>query len=175
MELNNKFNVPSPRKLPREDIATQAVLEKVANDAAQRHSVGTIMTLLDNEGVSLPRSVLLFEQTGTRGYKCSLLRRDFIRSVLAKHAPEGLALRFPGARGGVKRSSLVALGPNYQHHADGHDKVAPQALPQLGGVGLHIYGECIECSITNDTSIYDLHRYQGPVELVYSPFGRCPK
>lgn len=59
MTLNNKFNVPSSKKPPSVDIATQAVLEKVANDPASRNGVGTIMTLLGNEGMSLPRSVEL--------------------------------------------------------------------------------------------------------------------
>lgn len=57
MTLNNKFDVPSPKKMPPVDLATQAVLEKVANDKAQRNGVGTILTLLDNDGISLPRSV----------------------------------------------------------------------------------------------------------------------
>lgn len=33
----------------------------------------------------------------------------------------------------------VAIGPNYQHHADGHDKLNAQALA-MGGVSLPIYG-----------------------------------
>jgi len=64
--------------------------------------------------------------------------RDFIRNVLAIHAPEGLSQRFPGANQ-VRRSALVAIGPNYQHHADGHDKLNAQALA-MGGVSLPIYG-----------------------------------
>ncbi|EDR02195.1 uncharacterized protein LACBIDRAFT_309912 [Laccaria bicolor S238N-H82] len=117
-QLNNKFSVPSVRKpLPR-DMATQAVLEKVAEDLTQGNGVGTIATLLCNEGISLPR--------------------DFIRNVLANHAPEGLARRFPGANR-IHRSALVSIGPNHQHHADGHDKLNAQAL-NMGGVGFGIYG-----------------------------------
>ena len=33
----------------------------------------------------------------------------------------------------------MAIGPNHQHHADGHDKLNAQAL-NMGGVGLGIYG-----------------------------------
>jgi hypothetical protein len=64
--------------------------------------------------------------------------RDFIRSVLVQYAPEGLARRFPGANR-IRRSTLSAIGPNYQHHADGHEKLNAQALG-MGGVGLNIYG-----------------------------------
>jgi len=64
--------------------------------------------------------------------------RDFIRNVLATHAPEGLGRRFPGANR-IHRSALVSIGPNHQHHADGHDKLNAQAL-NMGGVGLGIYG-----------------------------------
>jgi hypothetical protein len=55
MELNCKFNVSTPKKPPPADVATQAILEKVAADPAQRNGVGAIGTLLSNEGMSLPR------------------------------------------------------------------------------------------------------------------------
>ena len=58
--------------------------------------------------------------------------------MLATHAPEGLAQHFPGAHR-IPQSALVAIGPNHQHHADGHDKLNAQAL-NMGGVGLGIYG-----------------------------------
>jgi hypothetical protein len=64
--------------------------------------------------------------------------RDFIRNVLSTHAPEGLARRFPGANR-IRRSTLSSIGPNHQHHADGHEKLNAQAL-NMGGVGLNIYG-----------------------------------
>jgi hypothetical protein len=56
-KLNKKFEVPSVRKPPPTDIATQAVLEKIADDPSQGHGVGTIGVLLSNEGTPLPRSV----------------------------------------------------------------------------------------------------------------------
>ncbi|KAF8886422.1 hypothetical protein CPB84DRAFT_1816716 [Gymnopilus junonius] len=128
-KLNRKFKVPSVRRPPPDDIATQAVLEKVANDPSQRRGVGTISTLLSNEGVAIPR--------------------DFIRNVLATYAPEGLARRFPGVNR-IPRSKLSALGPNHQHHADGHEKLNAQAL-NMGGVGLNIYG------VKDQWSSYILH------------------
>ena len=64
--------------------------------------------------------------------------RDFIRNVLAIHAPEGLSRHFPGANR-IRRSTLSSIGPNHQHHADGHEKLNAQAL-NMGGVGLNIYG-----------------------------------
>ncbi|KAF8901851.1 hypothetical protein CPB84DRAFT_1815067 [Gymnopilus junonius] len=67
-KLNRKFKVPSVRRPPPDDIATQAVLEK-ARGWDNQHT-------LSNEGVAIPR--------------------DFIRNVLATYAPEGLARRFPG-------------------------------------------------------------------------------
>lgn len=54
-KLNRRFEVPSVRKMPATDIAIQAVLEKVANDISQGQGVGTIGTLLSNEGMPLPR------------------------------------------------------------------------------------------------------------------------
>jgi hypothetical protein len=56
-KLNKKFGVPSVRKPPPADIAMQAVLEKVASDPSQKRGVGTIGTLLSNEGMPLPRFV----------------------------------------------------------------------------------------------------------------------
>lgn len=66
------------------------------------------------------------------------ITRDFIRNILAMHAPEGLARRFPGAAG-TRRTPLSAVGPNHQHHADGHEKLNAQAFG-MGGVSLNIYG-----------------------------------
>ena len=54
-ELNLKFGVPTVRKPPPADIATQMVLEMIAEDTAQMRGVGTISTLLSNDGVLLPR------------------------------------------------------------------------------------------------------------------------
>ncbi|EDR01743.1 uncharacterized protein LACBIDRAFT_333003 [Laccaria bicolor S238N-H82] len=68
-KLSQKFNVPSVRRLPPADIATQAVLENVANDPSQGRGVGTIGTLLSNQGMPLPRIEVF------NGF------RDFIRNA----------------------------------------------------------------------------------------------
>ena len=56
-ELNMQFNIPSPCKPPPEDIATQAVLEKVAEDINQENGVNAITSCLSIEGMPLPRFV----------------------------------------------------------------------------------------------------------------------
>ena len=66
------------------------------------------------------------------------LFRDFICKTLSTYAPDGLSCQFSGSNR-VRRSALVAIGPNHQHHADGHEKLNAQALG-MGGVGLNIYG-----------------------------------
>ena len=120
-------------------MATQAVLEKVAEDLTQGNGVGTIATLLCNEGISLPRCDYIFLMYFPLVHSLVIGSiRDFIWNVLANHAPEGLARRFPGANR-IHCSALVSIGPNHQHHADGHDKLNVQAL-NMGGVGLGIYG-----------------------------------
>ena len=78
-----------------------------------------------------------------------ILFSDLIRNVLTTYAPEGLASRFPGVNR-IRRSNLSALGPNHQHHSDGHEKLNAQAL-NMGGVGLNIYG------IKDQWSSYILH------------------
>jgi len=52
-----QFNIPSPRKPLPEDIATQAVLEKVAEDVNQENGVNAITLCLSIEGMPLPRFV----------------------------------------------------------------------------------------------------------------------
>ncbi|KAI6002579.1 hypothetical protein F5J12DRAFT_839977 [Pisolithus orientalis] len=134
-ELNKQCDGPSPRKPPPTDIATQAVLEKVANDVNQANGVRTITSLSSSEGMPLPRC------DPYMSYKhslCIYLSSDFVRTVLACHAPDGLNARFPRGKQ-VGRSTLSAIGPNHQHHADGFAKLNAQAL-QMGGVGLDIYG-----------------------------------
>ncbi|KAF8800315.1 hypothetical protein BYT27DRAFT_7227464 [Phlegmacium glaucopus] len=62
---------------------------------------------------------------------------DFIWGILATYAPEGLAHHFPGVNH-IQHSKLTSIGPNHQHHADGHEKLNAQAL-NIGGMGLNIY------------------------------------
>ncbi|KAF8132928.1 hypothetical protein EV363DRAFT_1397838 [Boletus edulis] len=49
-ELNKKYGVPSTRKPPAADVATQAVLDKVAQDVNQTNGVGTICATLQKDG-----------------------------------------------------------------------------------------------------------------------------
>ncbi|KIK05770.1 hypothetical protein K443DRAFT_130206 [Laccaria amethystina LaAM-08-1] len=69
-QLNTKFKVPSSCKPPHTDIAniaTQDTLEKVADDPSQGCGVGTIQTLLSNEGMLLPRHKKLNTQAFNMG------------------------------------------------------------------------------------------------------------
>ncbi|KAF6752682.1 hypothetical protein DFP72DRAFT_1033891 [Ephemerocybe angulata] len=118
-KLERRFLIPNVRRPPPDEIATEHVLQIVRADINQRRGTGTIMAILANQGVMLPR--------------------DFIRKVLQVHAPEGLNMRFPGS-GKIKRSQLSARGPCHQFHADGHEKLGAKALTSMGGVGLDIYG-----------------------------------
>lgn len=136
MVLNNYFGVPSVRKPPSDEIATQAILDVVAKDPAQRNGVGAIRTFLSNNGMLIARCVWYFSIINRNSEV--LNARDFIRHVLSIHAPEGLAARFPGARA-TPWSKLSAIGPFHQDHSDGHDKLNAQAL-QMGDVALPIYG-----------------------------------
>lgn len=111
----------------------------VANDPLQGRGAGTIGTLLSDQGMPLPR--------------------DFIRDVLSNYAPEGLHQRFPGANT-LRRSNLSALGPNHQHHADGHDKLNAWQGLDMGGAG------CTRLGYLRD---------QGPMVLVCSSARCCPK
>ena len=129
--LNNKFGVPSVWKPLLPDIVTQVVLEKIADDPLQGCGVGTIGILLSNKGTPLSRSVYPWLILAILNYATHI--RDFIRNILATHAPEGLTRRFPGANR-IHRPTLSSIGPNHQHHADGHEKLNAQAL-NMGGVG----------------------------------------
>ena len=53
-ELNKQFAVLSVWKPPLPDVATQAILEQIAEDPSQRRGVGTINTLLGNAGIQIP-------------------------------------------------------------------------------------------------------------------------
>lgn len=54
-DLNNKFQVPSPRKTRISEYTNQLILEKLDDDPNQRRGPSTIKTLLAREGVQLPR------------------------------------------------------------------------------------------------------------------------
>lgn len=57
-----------------------------------------------------------------------------------EHYPAGFDQRFPGSvRPKIPRGTLTAIGPFHEVAADGHEKIASQAL-KMGGVGISIYG-----------------------------------
>ncbi|KAG6824498.1 hypothetical protein H0H92_006697 [Tricholoma furcatifolium] len=99
MALNNQFQIPSVRKPLPDDVATAAILEKVAQDSHQTNGVGAIGTLLSNEGLPIAR--------------------DFIRHVLSLHAPEGLAARFPGSPVSINHQDGVVLFDMMTHSVHG--------------------------------------------------------
>ncbi|KAI6142393.1 hypothetical protein BKA82DRAFT_4438126 [Pisolithus tinctorius] len=145
-ELNKQFNVPSPQKPPPTDIATQAVLDKVVNDVNQANGCDPY--------VSYKHSL------------CIYLSSDFVHTVLACHAPDGLNAWFPHGKQ-VCQSTLSAIGPNHQHHADGFVKLNAQAL-QMGSVGLDIYG------IKDQWSSFLLHLVIVPNHQLAATIGHVP-
>ena len=97
-ELNKQIAVPSVWKPPPPDVATQAILEQIAEDPSQRHGVGTINTLLGNEGIQIPRYVNMLQVISSAKMVCTdLFISDFIHEVMATFTPEALSCRFPGA------------------------------------------------------------------------------
>lgn len=57
-----------------------------------------------------------------------------------EYYPEGFDVRFPGkVRPKIPRGTLTAIGPYHEVSADGHEKIAQQAL-KMGEVGISIYG-----------------------------------
>ncbi|KAL1699147.1 hypothetical protein EV121DRAFT_273930 [Schizophyllum commune] len=70
------------------------------------------------------------------------ISRDIIRVVLHAYFDHEFDHRFYSIKKkrGPHRTSLRALGPWHQEHADGHEKLAEQALDMGGGVSFPIYG-----------------------------------
>ncbi|KAH9831504.1 uncharacterized protein C8Q71DRAFT_288682 [Rhodofomes roseus] len=124
--LNKHFGIPSSRKAPKGVAATQLVLNEMSEDSSGRRGIGAMQTHLAISGTPLPRSV--------------------IREVVRTNDPDGAAARYPGRKPqAILRGRLVALGPMYEVHCDGHDKLGALAL-QMGGVALPIYGYKDKCS-----------------------------
>ncbi|KAH9916465.1 uncharacterized protein B0H18DRAFT_1124196 [Fomitopsis serialis] len=124
--LNKHFQIPSSRKAQKGMIATQTILNEMAKDPSGRRGIGAMQTSLAIAGTPLPRSV--------------------IRDVVRTNDPDGVEARYPGRKPqAIVRGKLVAIGPMYEVHCDGHDKLGAFAL-QMGGVGLPIYGYKDKCS-----------------------------
>jgi hypothetical protein len=58
----------------------------------------------------------------------------------------------------------MSIGPNHQHHANGHEKLNAQAL-NMGGIGLNIYG------IKDQWSLFILHLVVVPNNRLASTIG----
>ncbi|KAJ7825809.1 hypothetical protein B0H14DRAFT_2596270 [Mycena olivaceomarginata] len=68
-ELNKKFNVPRIWKPPPLEVAWQAVIDKVQMDVSQNSGPNYFKTLLQQEGLMIPR--------------------DTIRKIMVEHLPLG--------------------------------------------------------------------------------------
>ncbi|KZV83070.1 hypothetical protein EXIGLDRAFT_729008 [Exidia glandulosa HHB12029] len=125
--LQVKFDIKTVRRgqPPREEQAA-AILEVVELDHAGFRGVKTTMATLALQG--------------------SLLPRDTVREVLRLYAPDKSLGRFPGAKNRRRdRTTLISVGPDEMHHADGWEKLGAQAL-MMGGVGIPAYGYTDQCS-----------------------------
>jgi hypothetical protein len=63
---------------------------------------------------------------------------DEVRQILHDHFNAEFDARFVGSKDAIDRVPLDCLGPWHQQHADGHEKLAAQAL-RMGNVTLPIY------------------------------------
>ncbi|KAF7440091.1 hypothetical protein PC9H_000434 [Pleurotus ostreatus] len=120
-QLERKFNIPSLRRCaPSVDIVRQAVVDEVDKDVAQRNGPAFVTGKLRLMGIMTPR--------------------DTVRKIMHEYYPEGFDVRFPGkVRPKIPRGTLTAIGPYHEVSADGHEKIAQQAL-KMGEVGISIYG-----------------------------------
>ncbi|KAJ6473886.1 hypothetical protein C8R45DRAFT_1103556 [Mycena sanguinolenta] len=119
-ELNVKFKIPRIRKPPAMEVCRQAVIDKVQLDATQANGPNYFKTLLQQEGIMIPR--------------------DTIRKIMVEHFPLGFDNRFPGKKKSpVLRTALNTNGPFHEVSSDGHEKLGKQAL-DMGDIALPIYG-----------------------------------
>ncbi|KAF7371801.1 hypothetical protein MVEN_00036800 [Mycena venus] len=119
-ELNRKFNIPRIRKPPALEVARQAVIDKVQLDVSQQNGPNYFKTLLQQEGLMIPR--------------------DTIRKIMVEHFPLGFDHRFPGKkRATIPRTARNSNGPYHEISSDGHETLGKQAL-EMGDIALQIYG-----------------------------------
>ncbi|KAK7018226.1 hypothetical protein R3P38DRAFT_2981844 [Favolaschia claudopus] len=118
--LNKQFKIPTVRKAPPVEVARQAISDKVVMDVTQQNGPNYFKTLLQQEGIMVPR--------------------DTIRQIMREHFPLGFENRFPGnKKSPIPRTALNACGPFHEISSDGHEKLGKQAL-DMGDIGLPIYG-----------------------------------
>ncbi|KDQ58250.1 hypothetical protein JAAARDRAFT_193672 [Jaapia argillacea MUCL 33604] len=118
-ELRKRLGITTVRKnntMPQQ--RAQAVIDIKENDLAGRWGVNQVHQRLANEGYLVPR--------------------DELREVLHDHFNAEFDRRFVGSKDAIARVPLDSLGLWHQFHADGHEKLAAQAL-EMGDVTLPIY------------------------------------
>ncbi|KAF7345954.1 hypothetical protein MVEN_01617900 [Mycena venus] len=119
-EIQKQLKIPTNRKPPAPEVARQAVIDKVQLDTSQNNGPKYFKTVLQQEGVMIPR--------------------DTVRKIMLEHFPMGFDHRFPGKKKSViPRTGLNSNGPFHEVSCDGHEKLGKQAL-DMGDIGLPIYG-----------------------------------
>ncbi|THH19591.1 hypothetical protein EW146_g1615 [Bondarzewia mesenterica] len=118
-----RLDIPSVRKPPPLEVATQLVLDEVEKGGLkgiEHNGPSFIKGKLKDNGVPIPR--------------------DLVRQIMLAHYPEGFAARFPGRKlSGISRQPLSSIGPFREISGDGHEKLGQFAL-QMGDISLPIYG-----------------------------------
>ncbi|KAJ7711343.1 hypothetical protein B0H14DRAFT_3099359 [Mycena olivaceomarginata] len=121
-DLNHSigYNIPRIRKPAPLEVARQAVIDKVQMDVSQNNGPNYFKTLLQQEGLMIPR--------------------DPICKIMVEQFPLGFQNRFPGKKKStIPRTALHSNGPFHEISSDGHEKLGKQAL-DMGDIGLPIYG-----------------------------------
>ncbi|KAJ7021426.1 hypothetical protein C8F04DRAFT_1241391 [Mycena alexandri] len=102
------------------EVSRQAVIYKVRTDVSQGNGLNYFKTLLQQEGLMIPR--------------------DTVRTIRLEHFPLGFDNCFPGKKkSAIPRTPLNSNGPFHEVSSDGHEKLGKQAL-DMGDIGLPIYG-----------------------------------
>ncbi|KAJ7195476.1 hypothetical protein GGX14DRAFT_403946 [Mycena pura] len=130
-----KHGLKQGQKLPIEE-AIQAIIDEVEPDVTQSNGPRYVKSKLKDKLILVPRqefsSIL-----NTVGVDISA--RDFVREVMLEHFGDGFNIRYPGKRKAtIVRQALSAIGPFHEVSANGHEKLAAQAL-KMGNVGFPIY------------------------------------
>ncbi|EJD38027.1 hypothetical protein AURDEDRAFT_172907 [Auricularia subglabra TFB-10046 SS5] len=126
--LQKRLEIPSIYKSLPVEQQDAAILSEMSQDINHRRGVDAIKRGLAERSEPI------------------LVPRDTVRSVMRLNAVEDSVARFPGStKGRPARKTLLSLGPNDMHHADGWEKLGALAL-RMGGVGLPAYGFSDQCS-----------------------------
>ncbi|KAH7929145.1 hypothetical protein BV22DRAFT_1029764 [Leucogyrophana mollusca] len=119
--LRKQLGVESVRKpansSPQERM--QAVIDIKKDDLSGKWGVAQVRQRLANQG--------------------KLLKRDDVRQILHDHYDVEFDKRFVGSKDAIDRVPLDCLGTWHEQHADGHEKLAEQAIRMGGDVSLPIY------------------------------------